>query len=152
MGRNLGKATGNTNFATVEKAIANGVTVTDGDFVRLVTGDRISNATIGTGALLGTVNGADTTNLQLRTPRSTATGDSGGTVKAIVEIASDNRYELTVNGTLAADAVGSFYNLTGATGAQVVDNATKGTSGQLLCIEANGTKGVFTVSQAIVTA
>ena len=160
MSRNLGKATGATNFATVEKPVANGVTVTDGDFVKLASG-RVTNATIGTGRLLGTVNGSDSTNLDSPSYRNTTVGDADGTTTVLVELATDNRYELPVSASLAADAEGSYYNLQGNTGAQEVANASKSaTVGQLLCIERIATnlagtefkKGVFVVAQNVINA
>ena len=160
MSRNLGKATGATNFATVEKPVTNSVTVTDGDFVKLASG-RVTNASIGTGRLLGTVSGSDSTNLVSPTYRNTTTGNAAGTNTVLVELATDNRYELTVNADLAADSEGSYYNLTGNTGAQVVANATKSaTVGQLLCLERHATnaagtefkRGVFVVAQNVTNA
>ena len=160
MSRNLGKATGATNFATVEKPVASSVTVTDGDFVKLASG-RVTNASIGTGRLLGTVNGSDSTNLDSPSYRNQTVGNSDGTTTVLVELATDNRYELAVSASLAADAEGSYYNLSGNTGAQVVDNASKDASvGQLLCIERIATnaagdefrKGVFVVAQNVMNA
>ena len=66
-----------------------------------------------------------------------------------------------MDASLAADAEGSYYNLSGNTGAQVVANASKSaTVGQLLCIERIATnlagtefkKGVFVVAQNVINA
>ena len=160
MSRNLGKATGATNFATVEKPVADGVTVTDGDFVKLVAGE-VTSANIGTGRLLGTVNGSNTADLVSQSYRNTTVGDTDNPATVLVELATDNRYELPVSSSLAADAEGSYYNLQGATGNQSVNNASKSaTVGQLLCIERIATntagtefrKGVFVVSQNVMNA
>jgi acetylglutamate kinase len=156
--RNLGKIDGEIQFQNVQKPVASGVTVTDGDFVKLV-GGVVTNATIGTGKLFGVVQGGDTVSLDARSYRNTAVGVADGSVQVLVSVASENRYELPVNAALAADAEGSYYNLTGATGAQVVANATKSTTvGQLLCVQrvldAAGayTKGVFLVAANAVEA
>lgn len=151
--RNLGTLDGPIQFQTVQKPVADGVTVTDGDFVKLV-GGRVTNASIGTGKLFGDVQGGETADLSSsRSYRNTATGDTDGTKEVLVTVAGENRYELPVSAALAADAEGSYYNLSGNTGAQVVANASKSaTVGQLLCMQrvqdANGayTRGVFVVA------
>lgn len=150
--RNLGRIDGAIEFQDVQLPVASGVTVTDGDFVKLAAG-VITNATIGTGKLFGVVQGGDTVSLDSRSYRNTALGVADGSVQVLVSVASETRYEVPVTAALAADAVGSYYNLTGATGVQKVDNATKSaTVGQLLCVQrildAAGayTKGVFLVA------
>lgn len=132
--QNTGHKQGLSNFATEKRIVASGVTVTDGDFVKLLAGGTVSGATIGTGKLYGVVQGSDTNNLVSRTFRNTAVGTAGGTVEVLCEIVDGNRYLLPVSAALASDAEGQYYNLTGATGVQKVDNASKSaTVGQLVC-------------------
>lgn len=122
----LGRVDGKTNYATYEFPVANGVTVTKTDFVYFASG-RITSATIAGALAIGMV-------------LETATGNSGGTVKALVCIDPLMRYLLdndNVGTTFAASHVGTKFDLTGATGAQLVDTSTTGTTGQLLCLEYN---------------
>lgn len=126
--RILGDVDGGSNFATYAFAVASGVTVSAGDFVYFASG-RITSATItGDVRLIGMA-------------LSTATGDSGGTVKVLVAIDDDLRYLLqqdNVGTTFAASHVGQYFDLTGATGAQLVDTSTVSqTTGVLLCLEYN---------------
>lgn len=142
----LGRIDGKTNYANLELAVASGVTVTKGDFVYFASG-RITSATIGGEAVIGMA-------------LETATGNSGGTVKALVCMDPKMRYLLdndNIGTTFAASHVGQKFNLTGATGAQLVDSSTASTTtGQLLCVEYNPqidpvrtdtSWGVFTVAE-----
>lgn len=145
--RMLGCADGNTNFATLTFPVASGVTVTAGDFVYFASG-RLTSATIAGARAIGMV-------------QETATGDSGGTVKALVCIDPSMRYLLAndnIGTTFAASHVGSNFDLIGATGAQLVDTSTTGTTGQLLCVEYNPaiepvksdtTYGVFVLAESV---
>lgn len=151
---NIGHRQGLSNFATEQRPVTNSVTVTDGDFVKLAQGGRVTNATIGSGRLHGVVRGSDTVDLVSRTFRNTTAGNSDGTTEVLVELVEGQRYKLPVSAALATDAEGSYYNLTGSTGAQQVDNTTKSaTAGQLLCLKrvANAAGaylfGIFTVAQ-----
>lgn len=134
--RALGNRQGVTKFTSEERPVTNSVTVTDGDFVKLASG-RVTNASIGTGKLYAVVQGGSNDDLVSRTYRTMATtGDSDGTKKVLVQLVEDQIFELPVSAALAADAEGSYYNLTGSTGAQQVDNTSKSaTTGQLLCIK-----------------
>ncbi len=134
--RSLGNREGVTKFTSEERPVTNSVTVTDGDFVKLASG-RVTNASIGTGKLYGLVQGGENSNLVSRNYRTpTTTGDTNGTKTVLVQLVEDQIYELPVSAALAADAEGSYYNLTGSTGAQTVDNASKSaTTGQLLCLK-----------------
>lgn len=120
-----------SNGATLEFAIADGVTITDGDFVYFASG-RITNASIGTQRLVGLANvGPD---------GATATGNTAGTVKCLVYVEPTAVYLIdndNVGTTFAASHVGTNFDLTGATGAQLVDTSTTGTSGSLICIQYN---------------
>lgn len=124
----LGNFDGGSNFATYAFPVANGVTVTAGDFVYFTSG-RISSATI-TGDARPVGMCVDT-----------ETGNSAGTVTALVAIADDLRYLLqndNIGTTFAATHVGQYFDLIGATGAQLVDTSTASTTtGILLCLEYN---------------
>lgn len=122
----LGRIDGGTNYATYSFPVASGVTVTAGDFVYFASG-RITSASIAGARIVGMV-------------LETATGNAGGTVSALVCIDPNMRYLLdndNVGTTFAATHVGSNFDLTGATGAQLVDTSTTSTTGSLVCIEYN---------------
>lgn len=122
----LGRADGKVNYATYEFPVASGVTVTKGDFVYFASG-RITSASVAGARCVGMV-------------LETATGNAGGTVKALVCVDPLMRYLLDNDNdttTFAASHVGTNFDLIGATGAQLVDTSSTGTSGQLLCLEYN---------------
>lgn len=125
--RPIGRIDGNTNYATLKLKVANGVTVTEGDAVYFASG-RITSASIGGQPLIGVV-------------QETKTGNSGGTVEALVIVDPTMRYIVdndNVGTTFAASHVGTKFDLIGATGAQLVDTSTtSATTGQLLCLEYN---------------
>ncbi len=123
--RVLGNIDGGTNFATYSFPVASGITVTAGDFVYFASG-RITSATItGDSRPVGMV-------------QETATGNAGGTVKALVVIDPDTRYLLQVTGTFTAALVGTYFDLTGATGVQtVLGSSNSSTTGVLICLEYN---------------
>lgn len=139
MAEYLGRDEGHTNSVTREYPVASGVTVTDGDFVYLTAG-RVSNASIAGKRLLGQVVGGDTQNLD-RAYGLTAVGNAGGTVKVLVNIERDARYLIdgdNVGTTLAVTHEGTYFDLTGNTGAQLVDTSTtSATAGQLVLIKFN---------------
>jgi len=124
--RPLGRIDGNTNWAQRDFVVTSGVTITAGDFVYFDGSGRITNASIGTQQLLGMAT-------------QTATG-TAGSVKCSVIIDPfmlyllDNDNDTT---TFAATHVGTKFDLTGATGAQLVDTNTTSTTGSLTCIEYN---------------
>lgn len=123
-----GSMQGNSNFAQYQFPVANGVTVTVGDFVYLTAG-YLSSATInGDSRPVGMVT-------------ETATGNAAGTVKANVCVDPDMRYLLKNDNlvtTFAATHVGTYFDLIGATGAQLVDTSTtSATTGVLICLEYN---------------
>ena len=125
--RPLGRIDGNTNFATLELPVANSTTVTEGDAVYFASG-RITSASVATQPLVGVV-------------QETATGNSGGTVKALVIVDPTMKYLIdndNVGTTYAASHVGTKFDLIGATGAQLLDtSSTSATTGQCLAIEYN---------------
>lgn len=152
--RAVGNRQGVTKFTSEERPVTNSVTVTDGDFVKLASG-AVTNATIGTGKLYGVVQGGSNDDLVSRVYRPmTTTGDASGTKKVLVQLVEDNIFELPVSAALASDAEGSYYNLTGGTGAQQVDNTTKSAAtGQLLCIKrVADAAGAYTRGQFVVAA
>jgi hypothetical protein len=125
--RYVGTLTGSpTNYATRSFPVANGVTVTDGDFVYFASG-RITSATVAGARLIGQV-------------VENATGNAGGTVKALVNVEPNAIYLIdndNVGTTFAASHVGTNFDLIGATGAQLVDTSTTGTTGSMVCLEYN---------------
>ena len=145
--RMLGCYDGDTNFATYSFIVTSGVTVTAGDFVYFASG-KITNASIAGALLVGMA-------------METVVGD--GTATALVCVDPDMRYLLdndNVDTTFAATHVGTKFDLTGATGAQLVDTSSTGTTGQLLCLEYNPqidpvssdtSYGVFVIQESIFT-
>lgn len=123
----LGYIDGGTNYATYSFPVASGVTVTAGDFVYFASG-RITSATVAGARIIGTA-------------LETAAGNAGGTVSALVAIDEGIRYLLqndNIGTTFAATHVGQYFDLIGATGAQLVDTSTVSqTLGQVLCLEYN---------------
>lgn len=134
-----------TNFATRSFAVASAVVVTEGDFVYFSSG-RITSATIAGARPIGVAMG-------------TGTGNASGTVKLLVIVEPNAIYLLNndnIGTTFAAAHVGTNFDLIGATGAQLVDTSTTGTTGSLVCIEYNPqidpfstttTYGLFMISE-----
>ena len=155
MAEYLGRDLGGTNGVTREYAVANGATVYDGEFVYL-SGDRVTSASIAGVPLLGTVVGGNTSDLD-RSYSASATGNAGGTVKVLVNVEKDARYLIKgdqVGTTLAASHVGTFFDLVGNPGSQLVDTSTTSTTGQLKLIKFNpgirGTDasyGIYTIAE-----
>lgn len=122
--RFVGTLHGSTNGVAREFIVANGVTVTEGDFVYFASG-AVTNASIAGQRLAGVA-------------VSTVVGN--GTRKVKVLVGDKNLYAVdndNVGTTFAASHVGTCFDLTGATGAQLVDTSTTGTSGSLVCVEYN---------------
>jgi hypothetical protein len=143
----LGDMQGGTNYATYKFIVGSGVTVTAGDFVYFASG-VVTNASIATQLIAGYA-------------LETATGNATGTVTVLCIIDPDVRYLLkndNIGTTFASTHVGTKFDLIGATGAQLVDTSTTGTSGQLVCLEynpvidpvsADTTYGVFKVQESV---
>lgn len=143
----LGRVDGDVSFATYSFPVASGVTVTAGDFVYFSSG-RITSASVAGARCVGMV-------------LETATGNAGGSVSALVCVDPLMRYLLKQDNdttTFAASHVGTNFDLIGATGAQLVDTSSTGTTGQLLCLEYNPqidpvksdvTYGVFILAENI---
>jgi len=124
--RPLGNWDNTSNSASMTLPVASGVTVTKGDFVYFASG-RITSATVAGARLLGVVD-------------ETATGNAGGTVKALVLVDQNGRYLVdndNIGTTFDASHVGTYFDLVGATGAQLVDTSTTGATGSLVCLEYN---------------
>lgn len=121
--RILGNRQGPSSFATQERPVASGVTLTDGDFVNLASG-AVSNAGISTKKLYGIMQGSDSSNLFSQTFRNTAVGNVAQTVTALCVLVDGLRLELPVNGSLASDASGKYYNLIDTSSALLTSDAT----------------------------
>lgn len=122
----LGRADGNTNFATQSFVVTSGVTITKGDFVYLASGE-LENTSVAGKKLLGVA-------------LETKTGVADNSVECLVCVDPTMRYLVDNDNdttTFAATHVGTYFDLTGATGAQLVDTNTTSTTGQLLCLEYN---------------
>jgi hypothetical protein len=152
----LGRAEGNTNSATAEYPVTSGDTVYDGEAVYL-SGGRVTSASIAGKRILGFVVGGDTQNLK-RSYSGSATGNAGGTVKVLVNIERDARYLMkadNVGTTLAVTHEGTYFDLVGNPGSQLVDSSTTlATSGQLVLIKFNpgirgtgSTYGIFRIAE-----
>ena len=125
--RLIGNIDGKSNSVTMELPVASAVTVTAGDFVYFASG-RITSATVLGARLIGQV-------------QSTATGNAGGTVKALVVVDPQAKYLVdndNVGTTYAASHVGQYVDIAGATGAQLLDTSSVSTTtGQFIYLEYN---------------
>lgn len=122
----LGRADGNTNFATQSFVVTSGVTITKGDFVYLASGE-LTNSSVATQKLIGVA-------------LETKTGVADNSVECLVCVDPTMRYLVDNDNdgtTFAASHVGTYFDLIGATGAQLVDTSSTSTTGQLLCLEYN---------------
>ena len=123
----LGRTDGNTNYSTYEFIVTSGVTITKGDFVYFDGSGRITNSSVAGKLIVG---------YALETVTGTA-----GSVKCEVVVDPEMRYLIdndNVGTTFAATHVGTYFDLIGATGAQLVDtSSTSASTGQLLCLEYN---------------
>lgn len=145
----VGSATSGFTGVTKEYPVANGVTVSDGDFVALSSG-RVTNASIGSaGALLGLVSGGQSQDPSNHGTSQQATGDSAGTVRVLTHVEPNAKYQVAAsNGSLTAAMVGRTFTLTGATGAQTVDVGTLGDTGQLELVRfISSTLGEFIINK-----
>ena len=144
--RPLGRLDGNTNFATHRFIVGTGVTVTEGDFVYTDGDGEITNNSIGGQRLVGMA-------------LETVAGDDALTclvcIDPLMRYLIDNDNDST---TFSAAHVLDNFDLIGATGAQLVDTSSTGTTGQLLCLEynpqidpvkADTSWGVYVVSESI---
>lgn len=149
----IGDATSNATGVTKEYPVANGVTVTDGDFV-YTNGGRVTSASIAGVNLLGLVSGKQSNRLDDHNETLTATGDVDGTVKVLTIVEPNAKYVIESDNlgvTLGPEHVGQRFDLTGDTGEQLVDSSTVGASGQLELVEfgykGNPALGVFIIAE-----
>ena len=121
-----------SNSATRECAVANGVTVFNRDFVGYASG-RVTSAGIATLRIIGMVMGGPS-RIKGRSQRTavgtslSATGDVNGTVKVLVAIEPEAEYLLKASAALTAAQVGATFNLQGSAGSQLI-NATADAEG-----------------------
>lgn len=135
----IGTASNSTaSFVTKEYPVASGVTVNDGDAVYLASG-RVTSATIAGATVLGVVQGSNANNPSNVTNSTATTGDAAGTATVLVIVDPSVKILSSVN---AAPTLGARYNLSGATGAQIV-NVSGGAGTQVECI-ATTYKGLAT--------
>lgn len=128
----LGRIDGNVNYATYQFPVANGVTVNAGDFVYF-SGGAVTSATIAGARPIGVVTGAVSGGVP-----GSITGNVGLTNTVLVCVDNKMRYLLKTTGTFAATNVGQYFDLQGATGAQLVNaSSASNTLGTLLCLEYN---------------
>lgn len=121
----LGRADGNTNFSTQPFVVTSGVTINKGDFVYFASG-KITNSSVATQKLIGMA-------------METVTG-SASLPKCLVCVDPTMRYLVDNDNLVTTFGVthpGTYFDLIGATNAQLVDTSTTGTTGQLLCLEYN---------------
>ncbi len=104
--------------------VTNGVTITKGDFVYFASG-KLTNSSIAGQKLAG---------VAAATVVGTGSNDCEVIVNPTALYAVDNDNDST---TFAATHVGTYFDLTGATGAQQVDTSTTTTTGQLVAVEYN---------------
>lgn len=152
---NLGREVGGSNSATIEKAIKSASTVYVGDFVQLDVG-RVHADSVAGVRLLGQVVAVKSNDLD-RAYTDNATGNAGGTVKALVNVEREDRYLLksdNVGTTLAVTHEGTYFDLTGNPGSQLVDSSTTGATGQLRLVKFNpgirgtdDTYGIYTIAE-----
>lgn len=147
---------GYTNSVTIEKAVANGVTINNGDFV-YDNGGRVDNSSIAGTRLLGVAYTGDSADLD-RSYSTSVTGDSNGDAKVLVNVEPEAVYLLPVDegtGTFDSNSEGQYFDLEVNSGNQEVNiESQSGTSGQLYCLTYNpgirnsGTSdGLFTIAE-----
>ena len=148
----IGAAINGFAGVTKEYPVANGVTVTDGDFVYLTAG-RVTSASIDGKTLLGIVHGSNSQDPSNVTASLTTTGDAAGVAKVLVHVDPANKYLVTsdqVGTTLAASDVGQNFDVTGATGAQLLDVSTRSATTNQLEVIQFGYKGDLTKAVVII--
>jgi hypothetical protein len=146
----IGTATNATASGTTkEYPVANGVTVTSGDFVYL-SGGYVTNATIAGATILGLVQGGESNDpSQFANSNGgpiAATGNAAGTVTVLVIVDPSSKFIIPVSGgTLSQANLGGRYNLTGATGAQTAAIGSGGTQVECIATNVRGdyTRGIF---------
>lgn len=137
-----------SNSATREPAVADTVTVFNRDFVGYTAAGRVTSAGIATLRIIGMVMGGASrvTGRSQRTAASgtlSATGNTAGTVKVLVNIEPEAEYLLKASGALTAAQVGSTFNLQGNAGSQLINTTADAEGdGQFELVRlANGLRG-----------
>ena len=143
----IGTASNSTaSFVTKEYPVSNGVTVNDGDVVYFASG-RVTNATIAGATVLGVVQGSNANDPSNVTNTQGAAGptvgNAAGTATVLVIVDPSVKVLIAAN---AAATVGSRYNLSGATGAQVV-NVSGGAGTQVEVIKVRSASLVEVILQ-----
>lgn len=147
---------GYTNSVSVEKPVADGVTIEDGDFVYDSSG-RITNASIAGQRLLGVARVGDSADLD-RSYSSSVTGDTAGDVKVLVNVEPEAVYLVDTDegtGTFDVNSEGKYFDLEVNSGVQEVNiESQSATDGQLYChkhdpgIRGKGsTYGLFSIAE-----
>lgn len=131
----IGRIDGHTNYASMDFVVASGVTINAGDFVYFASG-AVTNATVSGARLVGMAEG-------------TATGNATGTV--IVKVCIDRNMRYLIKGASAftsisngtSAAIGTYYDISGSTGAQSITSGGTGgsTTGQFLLVALPGMTG-----------
>jgi len=115
----LGRIDGHTNFATQEFVVTSGVTVNEGDFVKLSSG-KVTNASMAGARIVGMALG-------------TATGNAGGTITVLVCIDPNMRYLIkTAGSNFASTTVGQYYDL--STASTIDQTSASATTGGLVLL------------------
>lgn len=138
----VGSLTGDDAPILKSFIVTSGVTVNANDMVYFASG-KVTNATIAGARLLGQA-------------QSTVVGD--GTLQVLVNVTPEALYAIkndNVGTTFAATHVGTYFDMIGATNAQLVDTSTtSATVGTLLCLEyapdiagGDATYGVFKIAE-----
>jgi hypothetical protein len=141
----IGRIDGHTNYASKQFVVASGVTINEGDFVYFASG-YVTNATVSQARLVGMAEG-------------TATGTATGTVTVLVCVDRNMQYLLKTSSALAgvsngtSTAVGAYFDISGATGAQTITTGSLGaTTGQFVCVGVPGMTGFPSLGITSLTA
>lgn len=141
----IGRIDGHTSYASADFVVASGVTINAGDFVYFSSG-TVTNATVSQARLIGMAEG-------------TATGNATGTVTVTVCIDRNMKYLIKASTALGSvtngtsTAVGSYFDISGATGAQTITTGSLGaTTGQFVCIAVPGMTGLPSLGITSLTA
>ena len=153
-----------SNSATREPAVANGITVYNRDFVGYNGSGFVTSAGIASLKLLGMVMGGESRvkgrSVRVSGGGQSATGNAAGTVKVLVNIEPQAEYLLKASGALTAALVGRTFNLQGSAGSQLI-NTTPAASddGQFELVRLGGgmrgtdnTFGVFRIRNVALKA
>lgn len=122
--RLIGERVSENQFATEERPVASGVTVSDGDLIYLASG-AATNASLSANKLYGVVVGGQNDNLVSRNYRAPKTlGLADASAKVLIGFVRDMQLVIPVNGSLASDAEGKYFNLVPKSQALLTSDAT----------------------------